>query len=76
MQFIKTILSALLLAVCTISTANATKSGYFNVYNETSKTISIGVGDFFPTKYTIKPHGSVGVAVSTDNQAIRIYSVS
>lgn len=46
--------------------------GWFTVYNETDYIVSIAVGNFIPTPYTISPHNSKWVSVSTDNQDIHI----
>lgn len=52
------------------------KSGYFNITNNTDKVVKVGVGNWFPTQYTVGPHATVPVYVSTDNQNIQINGVS
>lgn len=50
-------------------------SGYFNVYNYTGHLVQFSVGNFFPTPYTVYPHDSTWVSVSTDNQDFRIDNI-
>lgn len=50
-------------------------SGSFIAYNDTSAFVEIKVGNFFPTPYTISPHSSRWIFVSTDNQNIKISKV-
>jgi hypothetical protein len=52
-----------------------TQSGFFTFKNETDKNITIKVGDFFPTEYTIDAHSSNRIFVSTDNQNITLSRV-
>lgn len=49
--------------------------GYFFAYNHTDQVVTIGVGNFFPTEYTIQPHDWRTVFVSTDNQNIHIQKI-
>lgn len=51
------------------------QNGFFYAYNDTDKEVVISVGNFFPTPYTIGPHKSTFVHVSTDNQNIHIVSL-
>lgn len=76
MTCVKKIILTVFLSICTASIAYAVNSGLFFVSNDTDHTVTIGVGNFFPTKYTISPHNSTSVYVSSDNQNIHIYSVS
>lgn len=63
-------------ALCA-SAANPKKSGgFFFAYNDTDRSVTIGVGNFFPSEYTIDPHSYRTVFVSTDNQNIHIKSIS
>lgn len=48
---------------------------YFRAINDTEKTVTISVGNFFPTKYTIQPKSSKVIFVSSDNQNIHIVEV-
>ena len=50
--------------------------GYFFAYNNTDYLVTIGVGDFFPTKYVIEPHDRRFVFVSTNNQNIHIDDIA
>jgi hypothetical protein len=56
-------------------TAAVAYSGSFKASNDTDRTVEIRVGNFFPTPYTISPHSSRWVTVSTDNQNISISSI-
>lgn len=50
--------------------------GYFTAYNDTNKTVTIGVGNYFPTPYKISPHSSAWVSVSSNNQNIHIKDIN
>ena len=52
-----------------------TSGGSFVAYNDTGYIVNIKVGNFFPTPYTIYPHSSRWVFVSTDNQNITISDI-
>ncbi|WP_367607417.1 hypothetical protein [Legionella sp. W05-934-2] len=52
--------------------SEVSSGGYFFAYNDTNHPVTITVGNFFPTKYAIKPHGRKMVWVSTDNQDIHV----
>lgn len=52
---------------------NSLKSGHFMIYNKSNKTITLGVGNFFPEKHTIPPGGKDWVYVTSDNQNITVY---
>ena len=60
-------------------TASATntniKSGFFYLTNNTNRMVTVSVGNFFPTPYTLGAYGIASVYVSTDNQNIYIDSV-
>lgn len=49
--------------------------GYFYVTNETSKTVSIAVGNYFPTPYTIGPNTWKTIWVSSCNQDMYIKKI-
>ncbi|MHB1946688.1 MAG: hypothetical protein ACYCQI_01065 [Gammaproteobacteria bacterium] len=51
------------------------KMGYFTAYNRTDREVTIAVGNWFPTEYTIGPRNSRNIAVSTDNQNIQIIGI-
>jgi hypothetical protein len=51
-----------------LASQKALSGGHFTLYNDTDKTIDIGVGNFVPTNYTVKPHDSKWVFVSKDNR--------
>lgn len=51
------------------------KVGYFTAYNKTNKDVTIAVGNWFPTEYTIRAGDSRSIAVSTDNQDIHILGI-
>lgn len=50
-------------------------SGIFFAYNETDKTVTIAVGDFFPSQYVVEPHSYRTIFVSTNNQNISIKKI-
>ncbi|HLD16745.1 MAG TPA: hypothetical protein VJB02_03420 [Coxiellaceae bacterium] len=56
--------------------AQSAQVGDFIIYNDTNRVVTISVGNFFPTPYTIRPHGSRYVTVSTNNQNIHIETVN
>lgn len=75
MKFNKLILGlATVILSTSVFAANETKSnsGYFSFKNDTNKKITIHVGNWIPTEYNIAPHSSKTIAVSTDNQNIRL----
>ena len=49
--------------------------GTFVLTNKTNKKITVGVGNYFPTSYTVDPGGYRVVTVSTNNQSIQIEKV-
>lgn len=55
--------------------ATYNNGGSFIIYNNTFRAVEIGVGNFFPTPYTIYPHSARWVFVSTDNQNISINNI-
>lgn len=57
------------------SKAMASSSGFFQAFNDTDHTVTIGVGNIFPTEYKIPPHDWKAVIVSTDNQNIHIKNI-
>jgi len=63
-------------ALQTLKSKTLAMSGYFIAYNDTDRTVEIGVGNVFPTSYTIAPHSNKWVVVSTDNQNIHINKIS
>lgn len=74
-----TFLLAALTTTAIAETQNKIKAGAgtFTAYNDTDKEVTIEVGDFFSSwyRYTIGPHDSKRVWVSTDNQNIHIKSI-
>ncbi len=57
----------------TVTNAN---SGFFIASNSTNHTVTIKVGNLMPTRYTISPHSSKTIIVSTNNQNIEISDIS
>lgn len=51
------------------------KSGLQVLSNKTDKTVTIEIGDFLPSRYTLAPGQSTIAYVSTDGQTITIRAV-
>lgn len=71
------LISALLLASNALFAGDEPKKvgdGLQVISNKSDKTVTIALGDFFPTPYTLAPGQSTWVHVSSDRQAITIYS--
>lgn len=62
--------------LCTHSAIAKTKAGgWFQAFNDTDRAITITVGNYFPTSYTIDAHSSHIIWVTTDNQNIHIKQI-
>ena len=76
----KIIASAMILASTVLSVQAATdtkmSSGYFVASNKTDRSVTIRVGNFIPSSYTLAPHSSKTVIVSSSNQNIEISEIS
>lgn len=75
----KKIILSLLITINAFITAHAqtikpNPNGHINLYNESNKTIIVGVGNILPTKYTIPPGGSRWIPTGSDIQNIVFYS--
>jgi hypothetical protein len=64
-------------AVDIAKASTALSGGFFIAYNDTNALVTLGVGNFFPDSYlyTIYPHNSRTIYVSSDNQNIHIKEV-
>lgn len=74
--FVSSVVVAGIVFSASVFAKTEVKSGYFNITNNTDKVVKVGVGNWFPTQYTVGPHATVPVFVSTDNQNIQINGVS
>jgi hypothetical protein len=76
----KTIFTAFVLTLLAFSVHAASDvkvhTGLFKAKNSTDHTVTIRVGNFIPTSYTLAPHSSEMITVSSDNQNIEISNVS
>lgn len=50
-------------------------SGIQYIINQTDRTVTVALGDFFPTPYTLGPGDSTIAYVSTDRQTITIRDI-